>query len=101
MSEGSCGKLPMWQQGTLFSIDAFVLVLAGWDVVLGVQWLRTLGDVMWNFEELNMQFAYLGKLEILKGLKQLAWVEESYTFKLKGLEKKDALTTDGNSNIEG
>lgn len=35
-----------------FNINCFVLPLAGFDIILGVQWLRSLGPIMWNFDAL-------------------------------------------------
>ncbi|XP_035551066.1 uncharacterized protein LOC109020622 [Juglans regia] len=41
----------------------------GCDVVLGVDWLETLGTIAWNFHELSMKFLYLGKNVELLGPK--------------------------------
>ena len=35
----------------MFSID-----MGGCDIVLGVEWLRTLGPILMDFKELTMQF---------------------------------------------
>lgn len=50
-------------RGTLFSINDeafyagfFALPLAGYDVVLGTQWLTSLGPILWNFGTLTMSF---------------------------------------------
>ena len=40
--------------------DMFALPLGGCDVVLGAQWLRTLGPILWDFAELWMQFSING-----------------------------------------
>jgi hypothetical protein len=44
-----------------FSIDCFALDLGGFDLVLGVQWLRTLGPIVWDFDALAMSFWYNGR----------------------------------------
>ncbi|XP_026429283.1 uncharacterized protein LOC113325298 [Papaver somniferum] len=44
----------------IFSIDFHVLDVSGCDAVLGVQWLRKLGPIQWDFEKLLMKFKYDG-----------------------------------------
>ncbi|GJZ31235.1 reverse transcriptase [Tanacetum coccineum] len=39
-------------QGMEFKTDAMLLPLGGCEMVLGVQWLSTLGDIKWNFKKL-------------------------------------------------
>lgn len=43
-------------QGVDFRADMLVIPLGGADVVLGIQWLITLGDIRWNFSQLKMEF---------------------------------------------
>ena len=45
-------------------------------MVLGVQWLTTLGDIKWNFHTLRMEFTFRGKKIFLRGTKQatLQWM---------------------------
>lgn len=40
----------------------------GYDIVLGTQWLRSLGPIQWDFEKLQMKFAWGGKEVVLRGL---------------------------------
>ena len=41
--------------------NMFSFPLGGCGVVLGAQWLRTLGPILWDFAELWMQFSVNGK----------------------------------------
>ncbi|KAF7153404.1 hypothetical protein RHSIM_Rhsim01G0083200 [Rhododendron simsii] len=52
-------------QGMNFSFEVRLLPLGGCDMVLGVQWLSTLGPVLWDIKNLQMQLA--GKELILTG----------------------------------
>ena len=44
------------------------LPLQGCDIVLGIQWLKTLGPIVWDFQALTMQFKVNGRQVILHGL---------------------------------
>ncbi|KAF7154741.1 hypothetical protein RHSIM_Rhsim01G0051500 [Rhododendron simsii] len=55
-------------QDTDFVSDMRLLPLGGCDMVLGVQWLSTLGTVLWDFQNLQMQFSVLGKQLVLQGV---------------------------------
>lgn len=46
----------------------FTLELGGCDIVLGIQWLVTLGPVLSDFEKLLMKFNFKGQGMCLKGL---------------------------------
>ena len=43
-------------QGHSFVTDVLSLPLDSYDLVLGIQWLVELGDIRWNFKELQMKF---------------------------------------------
>jgi hypothetical protein len=49
-------------------IDAMVLELGGLDMVLGVSWLSTLGEVIMDWKLLTMQFLHEKRLVKLQGL---------------------------------
>lgn len=53
---GICIDTALHIDGEDFVIDCYQLPLAGFDVVLGVHWLRTLGPILWNFEALTLSF---------------------------------------------
>ena len=42
--------------------------MGGVDVVLGVQWLQSLGTIAFNFQELFMRFSVEGKEVELRGI---------------------------------
>ncbi|KAF5468658.1 hypothetical protein F2P56_012797, partial [Juglans regia] len=66
---GHCSKVKTKIQGIQFNPSYYILPLDGCDVVLGVDWLETLGDIVWSFSELSMKFEHLGKKVELLGLR--------------------------------
>ncbi|XP_062183583.1 uncharacterized protein LOC133887650 [Phragmites australis] len=53
---GICKATTMKIGDEEFCIRLYVLALKGYELVLGIQWLRTLGPVLWDFERLSMSF---------------------------------------------
>lgn len=49
------------------SIDAYVLDLGGLDIILGMAWLKGLGKVVMDWNELAMNFLFHGKPVQLEG----------------------------------
>lgn len=57
-----------WRIGqSSFSADVILLPLGCCDLVLGIQWLATLGPILWDFAHLRMEFKVLGKRHVLRG----------------------------------
>jgi hypothetical protein len=54
--------------GDMFLIDLFVMPLAGYDMVLGTQWLATLGPIRWDFGGRSLTFKWHGKSVCWQGL---------------------------------
>jgi len=54
-------------QGVQFQADVFVMKLQNYDVVLGIQWLKLLENVLFNYEDKWMSFWWQGKKVTLKG----------------------------------
>ena len=54
----------------IFETNMLIIPLGSCDMVLGVQWLSQLGTVRWNFEKLQMEFTYMGKGHVLRGMKR-------------------------------
>ncbi|GJV76968.1 retrotransposon-related protein [Tanacetum coccineum] len=77
ISKNLCKKFAWKMHGEDFVVSAMVLPLGGCDMVLGVQWLSTLGDIMLNFQELRMEFKYKGRKVALRGTRRsgVQWME--------------------------
>nr|KYP60719.1 hypothetical protein KK1_023131 [Cajanus cajan] len=54
-------------QQTTFTSDMLLVPLGCCDLVLGIEWLVTLGDITWNFSKLIMDFKVHGKRHVLRG----------------------------------
>ena len=58
-----------WEVGTVKQYtDCLVLPLKGCDMVLGVQWLKSLGPIIWDFNTLTMQFSISNQWITLHGI---------------------------------
>ncbi|GJR93699.1 reverse transcriptase domain-containing protein [Tanacetum coccineum] len=66
---GRVRNLTIVIQGYVVSTDFFVLPVAACPIVLGVQWLKTLGPVEMDYEQLTIGFRLAGSSHKLRGLK--------------------------------
>jgi hypothetical protein len=57
-SYGTCKSTSLSIQGETFQVDCYTLPLEGFDVILGVQWLKSLGPIVWDFTVLSMAFPH-------------------------------------------
>jgi len=64
-----CKNFPWKLQGADFWADMFLIPLGSCDMVLGIQWLSTLGTIKWNFKHLTMEFKFQGHNHVLRGLR--------------------------------
>lgn len=62
-----CEVVPISILNIKFLVDLYVLPIAGANIVLGVQWLKTLGPILTDYNSLSMQFFYQHCLVQLKG----------------------------------
>ena len=70
---GLCMDTPLMIQNHLFTIPLYVLPIQGADLVLGVQWLQTLGPFISDFSVPSMQFHHQNTQLTITGTKpQLA-----------------------------
>lgn len=54
-------------KGVKCLIPFHVLPMGGYDAILGVQWLKTLGPINWDFAHMSMQFYFRKKqVELLR-----------------------------------
>ena len=63
-----CKRVTWKAQGVLQCTDFLVLKLRGCDLVLGVQWMRDLGPITWDFSKLTMQFSMGVQNVVLQGM---------------------------------
>ena len=63
----TCPNVEVTIQQHAFVIDFHVLPICGADLVLGVQWLKTLGPVLTDYTTLMMKFIAAGQLVELHG----------------------------------
>ena len=62
-----CRNFSWRMQGVHFVADIFIVDLINCDMVLGIKWLATLGNVMSNYKDLWMSFKWQGQDVVLKG----------------------------------
>lgn len=62
-----CEAVMVIIQATQFIVDLHVLPIAGANVILGVQWLKSLGPVLTDYNTLCMKFFHVGSFVELKG----------------------------------
>ena len=62
-----CPHVTIVLQGNSFSLDLYLLPIEGPEVVLGIQWLQSLGRVCHDYKALTMEFSWKGKTIILRG----------------------------------
>jgi hypothetical protein len=65
---GCCTTITFSLQEYDFKTNLHLLVLGGCDMVLGVDWLSSLGPILWDFVELTMKFSHQSREISLQGL---------------------------------
>lgn len=70
MSTAMCKNFQWKMQNITFQADMRILRLERCGMVLGIQWLATLGPVKWDFKNLGMEFLLNGKRHVLRGGKE-------------------------------
>lgn len=62
-----CEGVVVHVQGQIFTVDLHVLPLCWADLVLGIQWLKSLGLILIEYNDLTMKFMYSDKVIEFKG----------------------------------
>ncbi|XP_073035559.1 uncharacterized protein [Primulina eburnea] len=65
--QGVCRDLVADMGQCQIQIDGYLFELGGIDMILGVDWLRTLGDVLLNWAKMEMRFSWRDQTVTLKG----------------------------------
>ncbi|GER50518.1 ty3-gypsy retrotransposon protein [Striga asiatica] len=55
-STGKYSNLPIQLQSIMMSLDCYIFPLGGIDIILGVAWLQTLGDIKANLTKMSIEF---------------------------------------------
>lgn len=87
-----CPKLPLQLDSHNFLVDLFVLPLSGAELVLGVQWLKTLRPILTDYEALTMKFVKEGQVVQLFGQHKPSPLESSL-HQLRRLADTNAIDT--------
>lgn len=78
-----CKNLQWLLQGATFSSDFLLLPLGNVDIVLGLQWLNTLGRILFDFRNRTIEFIHQGRKHVLRGA-----TTQLKTAKAKALSRK-------------
>jgi len=65
---GKCHNIKLSMGEYVLTSPMLSIPMGGADVVLGVQWLQSLGTIAFNFQELFMKFSAEGKEVELRGI---------------------------------
>ena len=66
-SQGTCDTVEVQLPGLVVRQNLFLFPIDGAEVVLGLDWLETLGEVWANFKEATLKVNWQGKRVVLKG----------------------------------
>lgn len=101
-----CRGVELSLQGHLFEVDLYVLPICGLDIVLGMQWLQTLGPCVHDHKALTMEFNWKGSRIQLAGSSEVVTHQLSFTQlhsmlregEVKDVYKLTALTSEPTSD---
>ena len=62
-----CKNFTWLINGTVFRTDALLIPIGSCDMVLGIQWLRTFGEIYWNFPNYDNEISDQESTNLFKG----------------------------------
>ena len=65
---GKCHNIKLSTGKIVLNSPMFSIPMGGVDVVIGVQWLQSLGTIAFNFQEIFLKFFWEGKEVELRGI---------------------------------
>jgi hypothetical protein len=65
---GSCENFPLQIGENHMKSHMFSINMGGYEIVLGAEWVRTLGPILMDFKELTMKFDYEGQQYKFQGI---------------------------------
>lgn len=71
---GECSAIKLKLGDTIFAIDLILLPIYDADLVLGVQWMQTLGPILFDYDQLWMEFTHYGERFRLHGVNPIQYV---------------------------
>ncbi|KAF0934810.1 hypothetical protein E2562_028819 [Oryza meyeriana var. granulata] len=80
--------------GDKFQVDCYVIPLTGFDIILRVQWLGTLGPILWNFSTLQVSFKHTACRVMWHGIGTPVLPDVTLARICSGLDIMAALLTD-------
>lgn len=86
-SKGRCKEVELWIDKLNITQDYFLFDLGSVDVVLGLEWLETLGDIQANFKTLMLKFEIEGQTRVVQGDPSLSRTVASLKTLFKALQK--------------
>lgn len=60
-SNSMCRNFEWRTQGTEFKTDVLIMPITGFELILGMEWLNSLGVVTWDFPNSKMEFSWEGR----------------------------------------
>ena len=84
-SKGVCRNVAVWVQGNEIRQHFFLMELGGTDVILGVDWLASLGDIKANFQKMTISWKVKERPQGITGDPSLCRAKSSWKATLKAL----------------